>query len=205
LTDDLKGGRRAKSDEPISTAVTYLGVCQLPGPGRKHRRIDLKVYPVAEWPFALLSFTGSGPFNRSMRLYARRAGFSLSDHDIRRARHRRGTGRGDKIWTGPPVDSVPFRTEHDIFAFLGLAYREPWEREVDASWLTETGDVAGDVGDAKKAEPADTEAFEASDHVFTDVSALGRVLTPAELVIDVEAATEIDESSEGPDLCLESW
>ena len=30
-----------------------------------------QVYPWAQWPFALLYFTGSGHFNRSMRLYVR--------------------------------------------------------------------------------------------------------------------------------------
>eukprot|EP00747_Dinoflagellata_sp_TGD_P219825 gnl/TRDRNA2_/TRDRNA2_91871_c0_seq1.p1 gnl/TRDRNA2_/TRDRNA2_91871_c0~~gnl/TRDRNA2_/TRDRNA2_91871_c0_seq1.p1 ORF type:complete len:744 (+),score=116.85 gnl/TRDRNA2_/TRDRNA2_91871_c0_seq1:263-2233(+) len=140
LTDDLKGGHHPHSAESHS-AATYFGVCQLPGPGRLHRRLDLKVYPVSEWPFALLSFTGSGPFNRSMRLFARRAGFSLSDHDIRPANHARGIGRGERIWTGQPVDTVEFRRERDIFAFLGLSYREPAEREVDAPWLAETGEA----------------------------------------------------------------
>lgn len=155
LTQDLKGGHNktdklsrrksrlsAKSDcddeQESGTCATYFGVCKLPGDATLHRRIDLKVYPVAEFPFALLSFTGSGPFNRSMRLYARKAGFSLSDHNIRPARHARGVGRGERIWAGKPLDSAAFRSERDIFDFLGLSYREPWEREIDAGWLTET-------------------------------------------------------------------
>lgn len=137
LTDHLKTGKDTRNEERSQNSSTYFGVCQL-GPGRLHRRIDLKVYPFSEWPFALLSFTGSGPFNRSMRSYARRAGFSLSDHNIRPANHARGPGRGARIWTGPPIDSVDFREERDIFDFLGLAYREPCAREVDASWLSET-------------------------------------------------------------------
>jgi len=155
LTQDLKGGHNrtdksssrasrlaADSDgdeeQESASCATYFGVCKLPGDSTLHRRIDLKVYPVAEFPFALLSFTGSGPFNRSMRLYARKAGFSLSDHNIRPANHARGVGRGERIWAGRPLDSAAFRCERDIFEFLGLSYREPWEREIDAGWLTET-------------------------------------------------------------------
>ncbi|CAJ1362745.1 unnamed protein product [Effrenium voratum] len=137
LTHDLKGSKWHEGDVSTSSAC-YFGVCKLPEK-ETYRRIDLKVHPVLEFPFALLSFTGSGPFNRSMRLFARRAGFSLSDHGICQANHARGNGRGQRLWTGPPIDQHRFITEKDIFDFLGLAYREPWQREVDAQWLLETG------------------------------------------------------------------
>lgn len=133
LTHHLKSSRYHTPGSEHSGA-TYFGVCQL-NPESLHRRIDIKVYPRAEWPFALLSFTGSGPFNRSMRLYARKAGFTLSDHNIRPANHERGVGRGAKIWSGQAITSVEFRQERDIFDFLGLAYRAPHEREIDAKWL----------------------------------------------------------------------
>lgn len=42
-------------------AVHYMGVCQLDG---IHHRIDLKLYPVEQYAFALLYFTGSDLFNR---------------------------------------------------------------------------------------------------------------------------------------------
>ena len=46
-----------------------MGICQL---DKKHkvRRIDIKAYPKDQYGFALLYFTGSGNFNRSMRLFA---------------------------------------------------------------------------------------------------------------------------------------
>ena len=47
-----------------------------------HRRLDLKVYPVAQFPFALLYFTGSDHFNRSMRFYAKKKHWTLSDHGL---------------------------------------------------------------------------------------------------------------------------
>ena len=49
---------------------------------RRFRRLDLKVYPVEEFAYALLYFTGSDHFNRSMRHYAKCRGYSLSDHGI---------------------------------------------------------------------------------------------------------------------------
>lgn len=128
-------------DPDGGTSATYFGICRLAAPGSLHRRIDLKVYPVAEFPFALLAFTGSGPFNRSMRLFARKAGFSLSDHNIRPAQHARGVGRGQRIWAGQPLAGT-FHCERDIFDFLGLAFREPWQREVDAEWLAATCEAA---------------------------------------------------------------
>ena len=137
LTDHLKASKYTRSEQGSGRSATYFGVFQL-APHRLHRRLDIKVCPAAEWPFALLSFTGSGPFNRCMRSYARRAGFTLSDHGIRPANYTCGQGRGARIWAGKPVESVEFCEERDIFDFLGLAYREPHAREIDAAWLGET-------------------------------------------------------------------
>ena len=177
ITHDLKGGNHShrqgqpanaeqdlnEGEEARSTsAATYFGVCKLAGSASLHRRIDIKVYPMLEFPFALLSFTGSGPFNRSMRLYARRAGFSLSDHSICRAAHARGNGRGERIWTGPPISAMQFVTEKDIFEFLGLAYREPWQREVDASWIAETGTDKQPGGGASSPSPTAKAEHEAT-------------------------------------------
>ena len=82
LTDDLV-------IQEDGTQQKYLGVCKLPGEGKKvnpvdylflllelmffswqHRRLDVIVVPYSEWACSLLYFTGSGYFNRSMRLYA---------------------------------------------------------------------------------------------------------------------------------------
>lgn len=43
-----------------------------------------QVYSPTTMPFALLSFTGSDYFNRSMRHYAKRKGLSLSDHGVQK-------------------------------------------------------------------------------------------------------------------------
>ena len=47
----------------------YMGVCKHLD-YKLHRRIDIKVYPKDQYGFAILYFTGSDYFNRSMRLFA---------------------------------------------------------------------------------------------------------------------------------------
>jgi DNA polymerase lambda len=59
----------------------YMGVCKLKD-GKMARRIDIKVYPKDQYGFAILYFTGSDYFNRSMRLFAEKKGFTLSDHGL---------------------------------------------------------------------------------------------------------------------------
>ena len=54
-----------------------MGIARLPG-GTLHRRIDIKLYPADEFAFALLYFTGSDHFNRSMCWHAKRYGYTLS-------------------------------------------------------------------------------------------------------------------------------
>uniref|UniRef100_A0A8C6Y272 DNA polymerase lambda n=1 Tax=Naja naja TaxID=35670 RepID=A0A8C6Y272_NAJNA len=102
----------------------YLGVCRLPGPDRHHRRLDIIVVPYREFACALLYFTGSAHFNRSMRALARTKGMSLSEHALCS-----GVARGPGgLKTGPGmVLSTP--TEKDVFVHLGLPYREPYERD----------------------------------------------------------------------------
>ncbi len=46
------------------------------------RRIDIIVIPWCEWACAVLYFTGSEAFNRSMRLLAQKMGMHLSQHGL---------------------------------------------------------------------------------------------------------------------------
>lgn len=100
LTDDLtvqKDGRQSK----------YLGVCRLQRPGAKHRRLDIIVVPWEERACALMYFTGSAHFNRSMRLLAVKMGMSLSEHALVKNVARDGKKTGGPVvrtrleWDGP--------------------------------------------------------------------------------------------------------
>ncbi|PFH32178.1 hypothetical protein BESB_021190 [Besnoitia besnoiti] len=78
-----------------SVSELYCGVCVWPprpacGAGRNAgadafvgpslpRRIDIKIYPERCHAYALLYFTGSAQFNRSMRAWAKRINYSLDD------------------------------------------------------------------------------------------------------------------------------
>ncbi|XP_027623192.1 DNA polymerase lambda isoform X2 [Tupaia chinensis] len=118
LTDDLV------SHEENGQQQKYLGVCRLPGPGRRHRRLDIIVVPYCELACALLYFTGSAHFNRSMRALAKTKGMSLSEHALSTAVNR--NSRGVKLGPGR---ALPTPTEKDVFSLLGLPYREPAERD----------------------------------------------------------------------------
>ncbi|XP_068817540.1 DNA polymerase lambda [Capricornis sumatraensis] len=118
LTDDLV------SHEENGQQQKYLGVCRLPGPGRRHRRLDIIVVPYSELACALLYFTGSAHFNRSMRALAKTKGMSLSERALSTAVVR--SAQGLKVGSG---QVLPTPTEKDVFRFLGLPYREPAERD----------------------------------------------------------------------------
>jgi DNA polymerase lambda len=102
---------------------SYMGVCKLPEDPH-YRRIDIKCYPKAQWGFALLYFTGSDYFNRSMRLYAERQGYSLSDHGLTPVTK----VNKQKVAKGLRVTGCA--TEREVFEKLGLPYKEPHERDI---------------------------------------------------------------------------
>nr|XP_048295074.1 DNA polymerase lambda isoform X3 [Myodes glareolus] len=118
LTDDLV------SQEENGQQQKYLGVCRLPGPGQRHRRLDIIIVPYSEFACALLYFTGSAHFNRSMRALAKTKGMSLSEHALSAAVVR--NSQGVKVGPGRVL---PTPTERDVFKLLGLPYREPAERD----------------------------------------------------------------------------
>ncbi len=117
LTDDLV------SHEENGEQKKYMGVCRLPGPSQRHRRLDIIVVPYAEFACALLYFTGSAHFNRSMRALAKTKQMSLSEHSLNCAVVRQ---HGVKLVAGTALHTP---TEKDVFKHLGIPYREPHERD----------------------------------------------------------------------------
>jgi len=92
----------------------YMSVCRLKY-HRVYRRLDIMLTKPTEYPFAVLYFTGSGPFNVAMRQYALSKGYSLNEYGLK------------KISTGEMMD-CRFDSEEDIFRFLDLKYIAPHER-----------------------------------------------------------------------------
>lgn len=80
--------------------------------------MDLKYYPVDQYAFALLYFTGSDVFNRNMRLFAMKNGYCLSDH---------GMWKAEKIGGNivAQEQGVVCFTEEEIFGKLGIKYKTP--------------------------------------------------------------------------------
>ena len=66
------------------------------------------------WPVALVVRTGGEKTNKRIAMAA-----------IRKGWHLRAYGRGFSL----PDGELVCRSERDVFEFVGLAYKEPWERE----------------------------------------------------------------------------
>lgn len=120
LTDDLI----SLEDKEYREHQKYMGVCKLPGINSKHRRLDIIVIPYKEYACALLYFTGSAHFNRSMRLLARKMNMHLSEHSLNAGVTRQGQ---ETLNEGTPLDTP---TEESVFKHLGLPYRRPEERDL---------------------------------------------------------------------------
>ena len=79
----------------------------------------------------MVYFTGSDHFNRSMRLFAHKNGWSLSDRALVRVMRANGT-------TVRLGESVICDSEVDVFLALGLEYKDPIERNCfDIQFLDE--------------------------------------------------------------------
>lgn len=101
-------------------AVSKLGIDNVA------RHLDIFIYSLDEFPFALLYSTGSGEFNVNMRNYARSKGYSLSDKGILE-----GNNKGDHVKKEKYLELIgkeKVDCEEDIFKFFGLEYMEPKDR-----------------------------------------------------------------------------
>lgn len=103
--------------------LKWQGISRLPVPNSIHRRIDFLLVPWEQRGPALLYFTGNDLFTRSMRLLARKKGYTLNQRALMRGalRDRNAT----KIIDGENTGAC---TEEEIFQILGVLYRRPEER-----------------------------------------------------------------------------
>ena len=88
----------------------FMGICQLPG--QPARRLDILMTPEAEYPYAVLYFTGSDTFNIAVRQWALERGYTLNEHKLTPIRE--------------GVKPVPAMAgERDILRFLRISYVAP--------------------------------------------------------------------------------
>ena len=114
-------------------STNYMCIGKLFQSGSKYRRIDIKIYDIDVKAFALLAFTGCDYWNRSLRYFARKKGFSLSDKGLKVKSQKaidylRSICRNDQANATHVADYVPFcHEEIDVFRTLGLVdrYKEP--------------------------------------------------------------------------------
>jgi len=85
---------------------------------RIERRVDFLYAPPDEFAFAILYFTGSKIFNTVMRQYGLDKGYTFNEHGIYKLENNK---KGAKVVR-------EFKTEKDIFDFLGLQFKTPIER-----------------------------------------------------------------------------
>ena len=99
-----------------------LVIAKLPGSkeGKERiaRRVDFLYAPPDEFAFAILYFTGSKIFNTVMRQYGLDKGYTFNEHGIYKLENKK---KGAKV-------TKEFKTEKDIFDFLGLQFKTPIER-----------------------------------------------------------------------------
>ncbi|KAF8322130.1 Nucleotidyltransferase [Clavulina sp. PMI_390] len=102
----------------------YMGLAASTDPNHKVRRLDILTIPCHQWGAALLYFTGDDIFNRSMRLLARKQGYSLNQRGLFAGVVR--NSKGIKLNNGTIICSA---TEREIFDKLGVPWQEPHERK----------------------------------------------------------------------------
>lgn len=105
-------------DQQLITEILSLGkhkcLCITKLGKGQYCRVDFLTTSTEEYPFSLLYFTGSKVFNTIMRGRAVSLGYTMNEHGIT-------TKSKTKV-------EATFTTEQDIFAFLGMEYREPSRR-----------------------------------------------------------------------------
>lgn len=97
--------------------IKYMGFCMLKENSKEYpvRRIDIRYIPYDSYYTALLYFTGSGEFNRKMRLLAQELGYKLNEYGL----YKLEDGKQNKL---------KITSEKEIFNHLGMEYIPPEKR-----------------------------------------------------------------------------
>jgi len=139
-------------DDPTGSAQACLCVvrgCPIEGEPMRYRRCDFVFCRRAGLPFITLQWTGSdgGLFNREMKRIAALRGLHLSHTYMCKADREGARGRqvGEICRAGAKMECAD---ERAIFAALGLAYRPPERREVDAELLAAVEEAAREAPEA---------------------------------------------------------
>ncbi|KAF9446855.1 hypothetical protein P691DRAFT_732480 [Macrolepiota fuliginosa MF-IS2] len=120
ITEDL-----AIPEDLRDLECVYRGLCRLPQPGSRRRRIDILTVPWQSRGAALLYYTGDDIFNRAMRLKANKMGYSLNQRGLYSGIVRDPKDSRVKLNEGTIVAS---ETEEEIFRILNVPWQEPHER-----------------------------------------------------------------------------
>ncbi|XP_049867974.1 DNA polymerase beta-like [Pectinophora gossypiella] len=105
--------------ETISIGETkFMGVCRLSSE-LPARRLDIRLLPPEQYQCAVLYFTGSDVFNKTMRAHALQHRFTLNEYSLRPL----GV-------TGVPGEPVPISSEEEIFDYIDFPYKKPEERNM---------------------------------------------------------------------------
>jgi DNA polymerase/3'-5' exonuclease PolX len=108
---------KSSSNKKKWGSATYMGVFHSPTCSGKRRRVDVKIWPYNQRPYASLYFTGGKYFNRSMRQWAKsKFNWKLNDKGIF------DIGSGQRLYP-------TLRSEEDVFKVLRLVYKTPPERK----------------------------------------------------------------------------
>ena len=98
----------------INNKTKYMGFCKFK---ILNRRIDIRYVPYDSLDSALLYFTGSGEFNKNMRTFALKKGYTINEYGI----YKFNKDKTKKI-------KIKTKEEKDIFEILGISFVEPQNR-----------------------------------------------------------------------------
>ena len=112
----LKSKKYLIDDLTINGNTKYMGFCRNTM-RTLARRIDIRFIPKDSLGSAMLYFTGSGDFNKNMRTYALKKGYSLNEYTVIKFNNKNNKKFQMKV-----------DTEQEIFDLLEIPYLEPKDR-----------------------------------------------------------------------------